>query len=299
MIKTKFLFAVSFVALLVVNNSYAANATDLVPVGQRVAVGTAEAPNYLGDEMEIPQSLVEYMAEHPWDGYTTTGIAGVTYVNKAVGAAGNAAQWAENRAAAAADSAILAQVAAEDAAASADDANDAVAKKFDNTSTVKKAIVTTDKDGNVAPVVISDKGTGAFVSGVTVGDDGAVTLTRGDVTMPTVDTALSSNSTNAVQNKVVTSALDGKVDKITTDDAEKDTMLVMDETGELLYVKPEVYSVNTAATAVVTDMEISGGSFQFTRQPFPTATASVAGISALGTIPSGADKAGTATIWVE
>lgn len=215
MIKTKFLFAVSFVALLVVNNSYAVDATDLVPDAQRVDVGTAEDPNYLGDEMEIPQSLVEYMASHPWDGYTTTGIAGVTYVNKAVGAAGNAAQWAENRAAAAADSAIVAQVAAEDAAASADDANKAVATKFDNTfKDISNAIVTTDEDGNVAPVAISDEGTGAFVTDVTVGDNGAVTLTRADVTMP-------------------------------------------------------------------------------------TATASVAGISMLGTIPSGADKAGTATIWVE
>lgn len=117
----------------------------------------------------------------------------------------------------------------------------------------------------------------------------------------TVDKVLSVTSPNPVMNSAVTDALNDKVDKITTVDAEKDTMLVMDETGELLYVKPEAFYIKdgTAATAVVTGMEISGGSFNFKIQPFPTATASDAGISALGTIPSGAGKAGTATIWVE
>ena len=299
MIKTKFLFAVSFVALLVVNNSYAASATDLVPVAQRVAVGTAENPNYLGGEMEIPQSLVEYMAEHPWDGYTTTGIAGVTYVNKAVGAAGNAAQWAENRAAAAADSAIVAQGAAENAAASANDANDAVATKFDNNfENISNAIVTVDAQGDVKPIEIAYNGSGAFVTDVTVEDNGAVTLTRGDVTMPTVDTALSSTSTNAVQNKVVTSALDGKVDKEFSNADVEGVLVIADD--KMVTYSPIVEDLQQEFDyEFVTGLKVDGGVFYVTKRAVVQATASSPGVTKLGTIPSGANKAGTATIWVE
>jgi len=56
--------------------------------------------------------------------------------------------------------------------------------------TKAKAIVTTDKDGKVAPIHIAEDGTaGAFITGVSVADSGAVTLSRGveAVMVPTTE----------------------------------------------------------------------------------------------------------------
>ena len=76
-----------------------------------------------------------------WEGYKTSGIASVTYVNRAVDAAGNAAQWAENHAALAADIATQAQNVASSAAS--------VANSAQNTASAAKAAV----DAIVVPTV--------------------------------------------------------------------------------------------------------------------------------------------------
>ena len=122
MIKTRFIFTVSFMAMFVINAAVAAasSVTSSAPVsgtGQAISgtVGT------VGDVYDWSQ----------WQGYATEGIASVSYVNKAVDAAGNAAQWAESHAAAAGTSAKSAAGSAAAAAVSAQSANDALENKVD------------------------------------------------------------------------------------------------------------------------------------------------------------------------
>ena len=107
MIKTKFVFAVSLVAMLAVSSAWA-NAP-----ASGESVGTAHDV---------------YEDQTPTDG---AGIAGVSYVNKAVNKAGASAQAAEAHAAAAGQSALNAASSAAAAAASAKSANDALENKQD------------------------------------------------------------------------------------------------------------------------------------------------------------------------
>ena len=107
MIKTKFVFAVSLVAMLAVSSAWA-NAP-----ASGESVGTAHDV---------------YEDQTPTDG---AGIAGVSYVNKAVNKAGASAQAAEAHAAAAGQSALNAASSAAAAAASAKSANDALESKQD------------------------------------------------------------------------------------------------------------------------------------------------------------------------
>ena len=101
---------------------------------------------------------------------------------------------------------------------------------------------------------------------------------------PTIDDALSSTSTNAVQNKVVTAALDGKLGKnekaasaATADSATTATKATQDASG------------NVITATYATKGELPGA-----------ATASAAGIMKWGQIPSGSATATTsATIWVQ
>ena len=157
----------------------------------------------------------------------------------------------------------------------------------------------------------------------------------------TIDTALSSSSTNPVQNKVVNSALGGK--EATSNKLKStDTTTILDNNKDTLY--PTVGRVQGMIGALdVTDSAVSGqyvsavsetdGKISVTRASLPAvnnatltikngatntslatftansstaatatipaATASVAGLAMLGVIPAGADKSGTATIWVE
>ena len=85
MIKTKFVFAVSLVAML--------------------AVGSAWANAPVGDE-KVDKVHDVYTDQAPTTG---AGIAGVSYVNKAVNKAGASAEAAEAHAAAAGASALAAQ----------------------------------------------------------------------------------------------------------------------------------------------------------------------------------------------
>ena len=162
MSKAKLFLSVSVIAMFAVGSAWASTPTGTDTVGTL---------HYVYTEEDLSKT----------DGYVNSGIAGVTYVNRMVGVAGGAAQEAEEHAAAAGAYAIA-------AAKSADDANGALSGKFDNKSAVKNAIVTTDANGNVAPVKIVDEGTGTYVTDVAV-DEGTVMLTRGTPSIPTVNNA--------------------------------------------------------------------------------------------------------------
>ena len=105
MIKTKFVFAVSLVAML--------------------AVGSAWA-NTPGDNEKVDKVHDVYTDQSPTTG---AGMAGVSYVNRAVNKAGASAQAAEDHAAAAGKSALDAADSAAAAASSAKSANDALLNK--------------------------------------------------------------------------------------------------------------------------------------------------------------------------
>ena len=107
MIKTKFVFAVSLVAMLAVGSAWANAPVDDEKVDKVHDVYTDQAPT------------------------TGAGIAGVSYVNRAVNKAGASAEAAEAHAAAAGASALAAQKSADDAASSAKSANDTLAGKQD------------------------------------------------------------------------------------------------------------------------------------------------------------------------
>lgn len=97
----------------------------------------------------------------------SSGIAGVTYVNRMVNSAGNAAQRAEDHAAAAGASAIAAQSAADDAQSAADDAQSAadaatetlkskldISQGTDN----KDKVMVVGSDGNLTPGMVGTAG---------------------------------------------------------------------------------------------------------------------------------------------
>ena len=111
MIKTKFVFAVSLVAMLAVGSAWAYDPAD-----------TSSTADTVATEHTV------YTDQTPTTG---TGIAGVSYVNKAVNKAGASAQAAEDHAAAAGKSALAAADSAAQAATSAKKANDALAGKQD------------------------------------------------------------------------------------------------------------------------------------------------------------------------
>ena len=111
MIKTKFVFAVSLVAMLAVGSAWANTP------GKDESVGVAHT--VYADQTPTSTEGV--------DG--STAIAGVTYVNRAVNKAGASAQAAEAHAAAAGASALAAKKSADDAASSAQSANDALVNK--------------------------------------------------------------------------------------------------------------------------------------------------------------------------
>ena len=103
---------------------------------------------------------------------------------------------------------------------------------------------------------------------------------------PTVDDALSSTSTNAVQNKVVTAALNGKMDKV--------TLATVATSGN--------YSdLSGRPTIPTNNNQLTNGAGYITAASLPgAATASAAGIMKWGQIPSGSATATTsATIWVQ
>ena len=263
MIKTKFVFAVSLVAMLAVSSAWANDPAD-----------TSSTTDTVATEHTV------YTNQTPTSG---TGIAGVSYVNKAVNKAGASAQAAEAHAAAAGQSALNAASSAAAAAASAKSANDALANKQDKSTAVKVTTSGTAVGSATVPVYVDDTGTvkpitsysgkaasattadsatkatqdgnGKVIAdtyatkaelkilgddqselvtavnekqdkltagaNITIADDGTISAKDTVYTLPTasdttlggvkVDTALSSTSTNPVQNKVINTALSGKL----------------------------------------------------------------------------------------
>lgn len=135
----RFVFTVSLCAMLAVN-----------PV-------LATAPG----EEELVSTVHDVYTESTNTGTDTTlnlssGIAGVTYVNRMVNSAGNAAQRAEEHAAAAGASAIAAQTAADDAQSAADAAKNTLKDKVDisqGTDNKDKVMVVGD-DGDLTPGMV-------------------------------------------------------------------------------------------------------------------------------------------------
>ena len=223
MLKQKFVFMVSLVAMLAVGNAYATTPSGTDTVATKHDVYT-EATN-------TGSSATTNVA---------SGIAGVTYVNRMVNAAGNAAQKAEDHAAAAGASAIAAQ----EAAVLAQEQADKVVNKFNNKFTLdanKNAIVTTDKDGNVVPVQIADTGSGTYVTDVTVSDTGAVTLTRGTPTAYSLPNA----TTTTKGGVIVGSNISVSSGKISVATGSKDAKGVL-QVGDNINVSSGKISVPTA-----------------------------------------------------
>ena len=179
MIKTKFVFAVSLVAMLAVGSAWANTPGKDESVGAAHTVYTDQSPT--STEVE-----------------GGTAIAGVTYVNRAVNKAGASATAAEAHAAAAGASALAAQKSADDAAKSADNANNALAGKQDKltTSNIKgSGSVTVGISNGVITVSGTDNNTTystgtATTSGLTKLYTSTGTKTDGTMTQAALKTAL-------------------------------------------------------------------------------------------------------------
>ena len=195
MIKTRFIFAVSMFAMLVVNSAMAATVTTAAPTsgtGQAISgtVGT------VGDVYDWSSNT---------DGYATAGIASVNYVNKAVDAAGNAAQWAERHAAAAGTSA---DKAAKSAAAAAKSAEAAQNISGDNGVT---ASIVEGTDGKVTGVKVSgvqatNGAVGVMKLYTKTGQSTDGTMTQKAITdaMPTVNNATLTIKNGATNTNLAT-----------------------------------------------------------------------------------------------
>ena len=172
-------------------------------------------------------------------GVARADIAATSYVDAGVNAANAAASNAQKSADNAAAAASAAQAAANNAQTTANN----VANKFDNTSTVKNAIVTTDANGKVAPVAISDTGTGTYVTGVTV-SGGTVTLSRGTPTAYSLPTASASTKGGVKIGANVNVATDGTISVPTA----TSSALGVVKTGTNITNNSGTISVTTIAT---------------------------------------------------
>ena len=179
MIKTKFVFAVSLVAMLAVGSAWANTPGKDESVGVAHTVYTDQSPT--STEVE-----------------GGTAIAGVTYVNRAVNKAGAAATAAEAHAAAAGKSALAAAESATQAASSAKSANDKLAGKQDKLTTTNikgSGSVTVGISNGVITVSGTDNNTTystgtATTSGLTKLYTSTGTKTDGTMTQAALKTAL-------------------------------------------------------------------------------------------------------------
>lgn len=145
MLKREFAFAVSLFAVMSVGNAYATT-----PSGTE-AVSTAHTVYTAASNAGASGAATNI----------ASGIAGVTYVNRMVNLAGNAAQKAEDHAAAAGASAIVAKQAADDAANEAAKVANKQDKSTAVTHTASTAVGTTAK-----PVYIASSGAATVVSSI-------------------------------------------------------------------------------------------------------------------------------------
>ena len=166
MIKTKFVFAVSLVAMLAVGSAWAYDPADTTSTADTVAtehtVYTNQTPTSTKDE-------------------GGTAIAGVSYVNRVVNKAGAAATAAEAHAAAAGASALDAASSAAAAASSAQLANDALTgmvSKDQGSTNANKAVITDEsgniKTGKIMSGMIADK----TIVNANISDDAAISTKK-------------------------------------------------------------------------------------------------------------------------
>ncbi|MBE6462089.1 MAG: hypothetical protein E7006_04620 [Alphaproteobacteria bacterium] len=197
-----------------------------------------------------------------------------------------------------------------------------------NEQLAKKQNIVPKTGTSTTPVYFSAAGTVKKVTSIAssllpAGND----KTKGAVI---VDSALSTTSANPVQNQVVTNALNSKQNKILAptengyDDeiVPVDGLVVVDSDGNVsgkaiaydsscsgsdntvCYVSG--IGIDTEHVAVFenqitfgTNITVDEGDIGNKVISVPTATVSKPGVAALGVIPAGTDKAGTATIWIE
>ncbi len=183
MIETKFVFAVSLVAMLAVGSAWANTP------GKNESVDTAHT-------VYTDQSPTSTEVEGG------TAIAGVTYVNRAVNKAGASATAAEAHAAAAGASALAAQKSADEAASSAKKANEALADKQDK-------LTTTNIKGSGSVTVAISNGV------ITVsGTDNNTTYSTGTTTtsgLTKLYTSTGTKTDGTMTQAALKTALDGKL----------------------------------------------------------------------------------------
>ena len=286
MIKTKFVFAVSLVAMLAVSSAWA---------------------NVPGNDEDVGDVHTVYTDQSPTstDVVGGTAIAGVTYVNRAVNKAGASATAAERHAAAAGKSALAAAESAAQAASSANKANTALAGKQDKLGFTPENVANRIDDIPEALNDITDgqypsaKAVFQYVSGqigsvsatnntlkgevdtlksttaaldaekqdkltagvnITIAEDGTISAKDTVYTLPAatssvlggvkVDTALSSTSTNPVQNKVINTELGKKQAKLTaTGGANRPVYAVAGGVAAVTGVSIPVGAAETTSTA--------------------------------------------------
>ena len=242
MIKTKFVFAVSMVAMLSCGVAWAS-----APAGSEETV--ADVHDVYMEATNAGTSTATNLA---------TGIAGVTYVNRMVNTAGDAAQRAENHAAAAGAYAIQAETAA-------NTAKNALSGKLDNKFAAnKKAIVTTDKDGKVVPGTILYSGSGPYIADVTVSDTGVVTLSRGSSDSGDVTDALGYTPEDEAR-KMIGIGEEETAEKLTDDQWKSDELYPSMNTATKM-IDYKIATNNDDITGVISDVSNAKVSIDQTAQ---------------------------------
>ena len=327
MIKTKFVFAVSLVAML--------------------AVGSAWANAPVGDE-KVDKVHDVYTDQAPTTG---AGIAGVSYVNKAVNKAGASAEAAEAHAAAAGASALAAQKSADEAASSAKSANDTLAGKQDKLGFTPENVankVTSVTSASTNTQYPSAKAVYQYVSGEigTLGGKNDSLKTRVDTLESAVtaegalqdvvgnadsglvkDVADLKTSKEAIANKLTSTAATtvsdtnkdtlyptvGKVQSMinaldVTDAAQtgKYVSAVSETDGKIKVTRATLPTIGTSSLTIkngATNTNIATFGANATAAvtaTIPAASATVAGLAKIGVIPSGSEESASyASIWVE
>lgn len=167
MLKSGLIFVASLVAVLSMGSAYATDPADTADTADTVA--TEHAVYTTASNTGTATTL-----------NAESGIAGVTYVNRMVNVAGNAAQKAEDHAAAAGKSALDAATAAANAQTAAERAQTTannVANKQDKSTAVTHGANTGVGSAN-RPVYVSSDGAATAVTGISV-PVGAATATSG------------------------------------------------------------------------------------------------------------------------
>ncbi len=303
MIKTKFVFAVSLVAMLAVSSAWAN------------APGNGES---VGDAHEVyGESLSE----------EATGIAGVSYVNRVVNKAGASATAAEAHAAAAGASALAAAESAKKAAESADKANTALAGKQDKLGFTPEDVanrlttIPADSDGQAALTDAKYPSAKAVISYV---DDALGTMDAGFDTQ--LDAKLDIDQKAANANKAVITNESGKITtgEITSGMITDKTIVNADISDNAAISASKISGLATVATTGsytslsdkptigTSSLTIKNGATNTNIATFganataavtatiPAASATVAGLAKIGVIPSGSvESESYASIWVE